>query len=113
MKRVTMLFCIAAMLFCAVSAYASAPYRAELPDGEALVTDAGVFVVEPGTYQDILVIEPGKIYLVGTAGNYRIIDRNGKDISDIEVSMARYDDDMIFFGKDGLYGAMDIQGNIE
>ena len=100
------------MMMWAVSACAQAPYRITLPDGDALITEEGIYIIEPGMCERILTIEPGNVYLAGNSGSYRILDGRGKILSPVVVSMARYTGGAIIFRHDGFYGVMDMTGEI-
>ena len=110
MKGTRTLLCAIAVLLWGFAAMAAAPYSVHLPGGDALIDENGVYIIEPGTYEAIEVIQPGSIYLAGKPGNYIILDAEGTAVSDEPVSMARYSDGVILFGRNGLYGAMDIEG---
>lgn len=110
MKRA--LFLVILALIMGTHAWAAGPYGVPFPEGDGLITEDGVFVLEPGVTGDILTIEPGLVYLAGEKGDYAIIDRNGKNISELRVSMARYADGVILFRWNGAYGAMDLEGNV-
>lgn len=93
-------------------AYAIGPYCVDVPEGRGMIDETGAFLVEPGIYDEIIVIEPGMLYLAGEKGNYNILDGEGQAISNIRVAMARYVDDVIIFRWNGLYGAMDLSGKV-
>lgn len=93
-------------------AWATAPYCAELPGGCALINEAGAFLTAMGAYDEMLCIEPGQVYLGGSAGAYYILNGEGEMISTLEVNMARYVNDTILFRWNDLYGVMDLSGKV-
>ena len=112
MKRAWTFFAVLIALVWSECAYAIGPYCVDVPGGKGLIDESGDFWVEPGVYDEIITIEPGVVYLAGEKGNYNILDGEGQEISNIRVAMARYVDGVIIFRWNGLYGAMDLSGEV-
>lgn len=82
----------------------------------ALLSVDGDEIIPPGSYEDIFTVADGQLYALGakTADGirYALSSASGKVLTDFAYSMFSASEDGVIFAQDGLFGAMDLQGEI-
>lgn len=82
----------------------------------ALLSEDGSEVIAPGIYDDIFEVSDGKLYALGTQTSegmrYALGDAAGRRLTESEYTMFSASEGVVIFGKDNLFGAMDVSGEI-
>ena len=116
MTLVQRLLVWATMLLCAGSALAESGLCVVAGDCAALLDADGTEIIMPGVYADIFCLVDGERYAVGAdtdAGRrYGLCDGSGALLTEIAYEMLAEMDGTILYRQDGLYGAMDMEGNV-
>ena len=82
------------------------------PPVAALVDDTGAEVIPSGVFTELFTVREDALYAAGEPGDYRLYDAEGVLVSDECFSMIHDAGNALIFCQDGLYGAMDSEGNV-
>ena len=82
------------------------------PPVAALVDDTGAEVIPSGVFTELFTVREDALCAAGEPGDYRLYDAEGVLVSDECFSMIHDAGDALIFCQDGLYGAMDSEGNV-
>lgn len=80
------------------------------PGVAALTDEQGVELIENGRFDDIFAVREGELYAAGSAGDYRLFDASGRQLSDNAFAMIDDGGKALVYRTGGLYGAMDDTG---
>lgn len=82
----------------------------------ALLTVDGDEIISPGIYEDIFAVADGQLYALGERTEegirYALSDASGNVLTDFAYSMFSASENCVIFAQDGLYGAMNLRGEI-
>ena len=102
--------CIAALLLLGGTCRAAVPVVTEAV--VSLVDEDGRTLLEGDDLTALFEVVPGALFAAGAKGEYRLYDASGALLVDTPFSMIRAEDDWLIFRRDGLYGAMNLNGAI-
>lgn len=112
--KLVLLLCVWLALASVVSAEGELCISTDL--AAALLSVDGDEIIPPGSYEDIFTVADGQLYALGakTADGirYALSSASGKVLTDFAYSMFSASEDCVIFAQDGLFGAMDLQGEI-
>ena len=94
------------------SAYAAGPYCVDTEYVVALVNMDGTECIPNGIYENIFCLKSGSLYAAGKSGEYHLFNEKGVQLTEDTFAMARLVGEIIIFRRDGMYGAMDVSGNV-
>ena len=104
-----------AVLLCAGGAMAEPRLCVVADDCAALLEMDGAEIIAPGLYADVFCLVEGERYAVGMDAadgrRYGLVDDSGALLTEIEYEMLAAVDGAILYRRNGLYGAMDLDGN--
>ena len=107
---------LAALWLCAAGAAAEEVLCVSTETCAALLDLGGGEIVPPGAYSDIYEVVENERYALGAEADgrmrYALADSSGTLLTGAEYDLLAADGDVILFRQGGLYGAMDMDGNL-
>lgn len=101
---------------CMGTAHAESLLSVSVQEFAALVAADGREIIPPGEYDDIFCVIDGSRYALGTSTEagmrYALCDQNGNLLTEALFAMLQASGDAVVFRQDGLYGAMNADGEV-
>lgn len=100
-----------ALMLCG-SALASDRYVVQAGDVTALMDADGRVLLAGDDLPMLFEVRADRLYAAGTSGDYALYDRDGNPLGDLRFSMIDDMNGALIYRQDGLYGAMDADGQV-
>lgn len=78
----------------------------------ALVDESGENLMPENSFQEVFFLREGELYAIGSRERYFLMNEDGSLIPAVPMDMANVFGDVIIYRRNGLYGAMNLEGEI-